>query len=62
MNELLSCPFCGKELQCIVYSENNETCAIVCDFTKGGCGGSGGHRYTIGKAIEAWNERAEDGR
>lgn len=60
--KMLPCPFCNKELMTIVNDENNLTCAVVCDFTKGGCGGSGGYRNTIEQAIEAWNRRAEDGR
>ena len=40
--KMLPCPFCGKELMTIVNDENNLTCAVVSDFTKGGCGGSGG--------------------
>lgn len=34
--------------------------AVVCSFSDGGCGASGGWRKTEEEAVEAWNRRAHD--
>lgn len=37
---------------------HGESYAVVCNFTKGGCGCTGGYRVKKDDAIEAWNRRA----
>jgi len=60
---LRECPHCGNTealtvKHCDGPGENPDQSRVVCDFTKGGCGASGGVRYTEVEAIEAWNARA----
>ena len=60
---LRECPHCGNTealtvKHCDGPGENPDQSRVVCDFTKGGCGASGGVRYTEVEAIEAWNTRA----
>jgi len=60
---LRECPHCGNTealtvKHCDGPGENPDQSRVVCDFTKGGCGASGGVRYTEAEAIEAWNDRA----
>lgn len=71
--ELMPCPYCGKSVARIVSCCENsckdddtgcefcgmKTVAVCCDFTKGGCGATGGYRKTEKEAIEAWEERAQ---
>lgn len=72
MTELKPCPFCKsstapKISSCIDMEEcaNYEACesdgvfCVCCDWNNGGCGASGGFRFTEEEAIEAWNTRAE---
>lgn len=71
-NNLKPCPFCGgtkividgcKGLEeCKLFEEcdDEEFYAVVCDFTQGGCGASGGYRETKEQAITAWNKRSGD--
>ena len=69
--ELKPCPFCGEcahvriadsnEMEGVGPSDEGYTSnpyhAVVCSFTDGGCGASGGYRSTEREAIEAWNRR-----
>ena len=61
------CPCCGQQesVKIMKASEeesfdasNDDSYAIICDFTDGGCGCCGGHRLTLDEAIEVWNRRA----
>lgn len=65
MSELKPCPFCGgtnlflgseKEIEQL-DGGREEYFAVVCDFTKGGCGACSGYRKGKEEAIEAWNKR-----
>lgn len=64
--ELKPCPFCGSISYLFIGTANDisgnddeESIAVCCDFSKGGCGSSGGYRLSREKAIEAWNRRVE---
>lgn len=71
MTKLKPCPFCGKQDPVHVADSNeingalpsdenykfNPYHAVVCSFTDGGCGATGGYRRTKCEAIEAWNIR-----
>jgi hypothetical protein len=74
MNELKSCPFCGKDVaeitNCMELGEckHFESCpatepyvCVVCNMHEGGCGASSGYYDSAEKAIAAWNRRAEEG-
>lgn len=70
--KLRECPFCGKQVTVVSDCEeascetsNCDICGcrkyqIVCDFTQGGCGSSGGFHTTEEGAIAAWNRRANE--
>lgn len=75
MDELKSCPFCGKTVAncCTVaecdmtdfdsadYIYNSMHYTVVCNYNKGGCGAScGGYHSNEESAIEAWNRRANE--
>ena len=61
MNELKSCPFCGKDVADVAlvgeheYADQDEGAPdysffwthydVVCDYSKGGCGASTGKQY-----------------
>lgn len=57
------CPFCAetKSLR-LVYDASADAIPdqfmVICDATKGGCGGSGGYRVGGHAACNVWNERA----
>ena len=71
MSELKNCPFCGGDKlsieNCITLEDcaNFERCeedsyvTVVCDYSKGGCGASGGYYDSAEKAIAAWNRRVD---
>ena len=51
--------FESEDCPCEHYEDTGE-CAyysVVCDFTKGGCGCTGGFRITLEEAVKAWNRR-----
>lgn len=61
------CPCCGQQesVRIVRASEdaafdasNDDSVAIICDFTEKGCGCCGGYRIELDDAIEAWNRRA----
>lgn len=61
---LPACPFCGR-MNTVRLSESTEddedlepSYAVVCDFTMGGCGASGGYAQDEDEAIAAWSQRA----
>jgi len=63
MEELESCPFCGKN-KCVrirVYPNKDLTridkYSVVCDHVHGGCGSESGHYRTAENAVKAWNKR-----
>lgn len=73
--KLLPCPFCGKSvIVCFTDARELATCgryadceeddcdmvAVVCDYTRGGCGATSGYRETEEEAAELWNRRAGD--
>lgn len=56
--DLEDCPC--KQFEYAEYAEYAEPCAyyaVVCDYSKGGCGCTGGFRITSEEAAEAWNRR-----
>lgn len=66
----LLCPFCGRHEPVepinsgmeddMNYREDDTNMisyAIVCNFTKGGCGATAGYRPTEDEATEVWNKR-----
>lgn len=56
--ELKPCPFCGATEPTVHLLDAPES-AVVCDYKMGGCGADAGLFNTNGRAIEAWNTRAE---
>lgn len=61
-HEIKPCPFCGNknvEIRDVWHERNNYSLAVNCNYTKGGCGATGGSRTSEAEAIEAWNRRAE---
>lgn len=56
--ELKPCPFCGATEPTVHLIDAPES-AVVCDYKMGGCGADAGLFNTNGRAIEAWNTRAE---
>lgn len=58
MNELKPCPFCGSTTS-LEMSESNypNDKYVVCNFNKGGCGGSTGSGDSDEEAIQKWNRR-----
>lgn len=63
------CPFCGS-LDCPEISHISEAVdritlelleldqwAVVCAFTRGGCGASSGFKSSQREAMDAWNRR-----
>lgn len=62
--ELKPCPFCGESGIALHLSREKDSqnmewqYRIVCDYTLGGCGYSGGFGTDPKKVIEAWNGRA----
>ena len=65
---LRPCPFCGSRVAPFVTRYWNEAVCdyeenewhVVCNFNKGGCGGSSGVRGSELAAIELWNRRANE--
>ncbi len=65
---LLPCPFCGAT-DAVRLDDGDSwdflpdgepvTWAVVCDYNRGGCGGSGGFRDSQKDAIAAWNQAAD---
>lgn len=67
--KLLPCPFCGKTDTLIMADDwddlavldveptSDNSFAVTCDFTAGGCGAQGGYRKTPEDAEAAWNAR-----
>lgn len=65
---LLACPFCGST-DAVRLDDGDSwdflpdgeplTWAVVCDYNRGGCGGSGGFRDSQKDAIAAWNQAAD---
>ena len=67
--ELKPCPFCGKKDTLIItydFSNHKTSRQVVCDWNRGGCGGSSGWRECCDdndrtkEAIEAWNTRYQE--
>jgi len=61
--ELLPCPFCGKEnaprlMDSGELGSNPGNATICCDIFNGGCGAADGYKPTEEEAIELWNTRA----
>ena len=66
---LKPCPFCGKTDTLIMADDwddlavldveptSDNSFAVTCDFTAGGCGAQGGYRKTPEDAEAAWNAR-----
>ena len=67
VHPLAKCPFCGKEVATIVdqyelndYHEDEiaeRMYTVVCDFSNGGCGATGGFRTNEYYAALQWNTR-----
>ncbi len=60
------CPHCGKVGRIISsYDDDdydhskNESFAVNCDATIGGCGATGGYAPTVHDAAEKWNKRTD---
>ena len=60
------CPFCGnvRAVKCLTADQIDsryEDCpsfyAVVCDYSEGGCGATGGYRDTPEEAVDTWNRR-----
>lgn len=68
MAELKPCPFCGNKrvsvaVDSAAYSlgvTEDANFQIICSVTDFGCGASSGWHDTKGRAIEAWNRRANE--
>lgn len=70
--KLLPCPFCGKTDTLIMADDwddlavldveptSDNSFAVTCDFTAGGCGAQGGYRKTPEDAEAAWNTRPSE--
>lgn len=65
MDELLKCPFCGKEPEVVhewvqhSMHDGGWAWLVRCNFLNGGCGAKGGGRENKDEAIQAWNKRTE---
>jgi hypothetical protein len=65
MEKCKACPFCGNvtSLTVILNTCDDEYCksyAVLCDYTHGGCGATGGYRESDKEAIAVWNLRLQD--
>lgn len=58
-----SCPFCGCEnifvgsSADIIFDNDYEHFACVCDASEGGCGATGGFAQSKEEAVSKWNKR-----
>lgn len=57
--ELKPCPFCEATEDILeIDTDVDSNCShVVCNYNKGGCGGSGGYRNTVTEATDDWNQR-----
>lgn len=65
MADLKPCPFCGSEPTLMVRKGKDgwrDRYYVLCDYSDGGCGASGGWYHYATEAIEVWNRRVSDGK
>ncbi len=59
IEKLKACPFCGNT-NSLNIDVDDDVFAVNCNWKEGGCGATGGYRYTEEEAIEVWNNRPVD--